>query len=101
MNEKIDLVLPWVDGNDPVWRRERDFYFSGNSMEETRYEPWDNLQYIFRAIEENMSWINKIFFVTWGHLPSWLNTNCAKLRIIEHKDYISKQCLPTFNSNVI
>ena len=54
MNEKIDLVLPWVDGNDPDWCQERDSYFSGNAVEETRYEPWDNLQYIFRAIEENM-----------------------------------------------
>lgn len=101
MSEKIDLVLPWVDGNDSNWRRERDKYLSKKPIDETRYEPWDNLQYIFRAIEENMSWINKIFFVTWGHLPDWLNTKCEKLCIVKHEDYIPEQYLPTFNSNVI
>ena len=26
----IDFVIPWVDGNDPEWRREKNMY-SGNN----------------------------------------------------------------------
>ena len=22
--EKIDIIIPWVDGNDPDWQKERD-----------------------------------------------------------------------------
>ena len=44
-----------------------------------RFRDCDNLQYIFRGIEEYMPWVNKIFFVTWGHLPKWLNTNNKKI----------------------
>ncbi len=48
-----------------------------------------------------MPWVNKVHFVTWGHLPSWLNTDCEKLHIVNHKDYIPEEYLPTFNSNTI
>lgn len=101
MNNKIDLILPWVDGNDPLWRKERCEYWGEESISETRYESWDSLQYVFRSFEMNMPWINKIFFVTWGHIPHWLNVNHEKLRIVKHSDYIPSQYLPTFNSNVI
>lgn len=97
----VDLVLPWVDGNDPLWRAEKNKYDVDHSVSEVRYESWDNLQYVFRGIEKYMPWVHKVFFVTWGHIPTWLNTSYEKLRIIKHEDYIPKEFLPTFNSNVI
>ena len=97
----IDIILPWVDGNDPAWNEERKKYDTNHIHSNVRYQSWDNLQYVFRGIEKNMPWVHKVFFVTWGHLPKWLNTFHEKLRIIKHSDYIPEKYLPTFNSNVI
>ena len=44
---------------------------------------------------------NKIYFVTWGHVPKWLNGNHPKLEIVRHEDYIPGEFLPTFNSHTI
>lgn len=100
-NQPIDLVLPWVDGQDPAWRAEKNKYDPMHRASEVRFESWDNLQYVFRGIEKNMPWIHKVFLVTWGHIPKWLNTSCEKLSIVKHSDYIPAWYLPTFNSNVI
>lgn len=100
-NIPIDLVIPWVDGSDPAWRIEKSKYDKTNAVSDVRYESWDNLQYIFRGIEKHMPWVHKVFFITWGHLPDWLNTTYEKLRVVKHSDYIPSQYLPTFNSNVI
>lgn len=99
----IDFVLTWVDGNDPEWRLEKKRYQPGKIADDTeiRYRDWDNLQYWFRAVEEYASWVNKIHFVTWGHIPSWLNINHPKLNIVKHADYLPAQYLPTFNSHAI
>lgn len=98
---RVDLVIPWVDGNDPQWRAEKNKYDRTNTVSNVRYESWDNLQYIFRGIEQYMPWVHNVFFITWGHIPKWLNTSYEKLRIVQHSDYIPPQYLPTFNSNVI
>lgn len=97
----IDLVLPWVDGSDPAWRAEKNKYDAGHTVSDVRFESWDNLQYVFRGIEKFMPWVHRVFFITWGHLPHWLDTSCERLRIVRHSDYIPARYLPTFNSNVI
>lgn len=48
-----------------------------------------------------MPWVHKVFLVTWGHLPKWLDTSHEKLVVVKHTDYIPEEYLPTFNSNVI
>ena len=101
--EKIDFIITWVDGNDPVWRLEKAKYetqIKGDSRE-SRYREWETLRYWFRSIEVNAPWVNKVFFVTCGHLPQWLNTDCSKLVVIKHSDYIPEQYLPTFSSRAI
>ena len=101
-NEKIDIVILWVDGNDEKWLQEKNKYLQvkGDSNI-NRFRDCGNLQYLFRGIEKYASWVNNIFFVTWGHLPKWLNTDNPKIKIVKHEDFIPKEYLPTFNSNVI
>lgn len=105
--DKIDIVITWVDGNDPEWRAskaewEKKIKGIDDSMNgDLRYRDWENLQYLFRGIETFMPWVNKVHFVTWGHLPSWLNTDCPKLNVVNHTDYIPEKYLPTFNSNTL
>ena len=71
--EKIDFVLTWVDGSDPDWLAQRREYQPGRGTDagESRYRDWDNLQYWFRGVEKFAPWVNKIYFVTWGHVPKW------------------------------
>lgn len=99
----IDFVVTWVDGNDIEWQREKAKY-SGQEFGDDRikrYRDWDLLRYWFRGIEKFAPWVNKIHFVTYGHLPSWLDTNNPKLHIVNHKDYIPEQYLPTFSCRPI
>ena len=100
---KIDFVIPWVDGNDLLWRAEKDKYtpqLQEDSRDE-RYRDWDNLRYWFRGVEKFAPWVNKIYFITWGHLPEWLDTRNKKLVIVNHKDFIPSKYLPIFNVNPI
>lgn len=101
-NFPIDFIITWVDGNDPDWKTEKSKYkgTKGDSRN-SRYRDWDTLRYLFRGIEKNAPWVNKVFLVTCGHLPSWINCNNSKLEIVKHSDYIPSQYLPTFSSRTI
>ena len=102
-NEKIDFVIIWVDGNDPEWQKEKNKYDASSNSDNRiiRYRDWGLLKYWFRGIEKFAPWVNKIHFVTWGHLPEWLDTSNPKLNIVNHKDFIPKEYLPTFSSHTI
>jgi len=98
----IDFVVTWVDGNDPVWQKERaetlglhEYAASGNGV--CRYRDWSSFRYWFRAVETYAPWVRYVHLVTWGHVPEWLKLDCPKLRIVNHKDYVPAEYLPTFN----
>ena len=104
MNEKIDFVIMWVDGSDPAWLEEKNKYLEkkiDTSNAINRYRDMGLLKYWFRGVERFAPWVNKIHFVTWGHIPSWLNTNNPKLNVVKHEDFIPKKYLPVFNANAI
>lgn len=104
-NDVIDFVIPWVDGNDPLWIEQKNKYLNkyaeGEDSREIRYRDWGTLKYWFRGVEKYTPWVNKIHFITWGHLPAWLNLKHPKLNIVRHEDYIPEEYLPSFNSHVI
>ena len=99
----IDFVITWVNGQDPAWRAEKAKYQPEQETDdrEERYRDWGLLKYWFRGVEKYASWVRKIHFITWGHLPSWLNTDNPKLHIVRHEDYIPTEFLPVFNCNVL
>ena len=99
----IDFVMIWVDGSDKEWLAEKRKYSPAKEADdrEVRFRDWDNLRYWFRGVEQYAPWVRKIFFVTWGHLPKWLDTSNPKLEIVNHRDYIPEEYLPTFNSHTI
>lgn len=107
--QAIDFVIPWVDGSDPEWQAAKACYVQPNDGEmqglqnddRARFEDWGLLKYWFRGVEAFAPWVNKIHFVTWGHLPSWLNAEHPKLNIVRHEDYIPEEYLPTFSCNPI
>ncbi|MCR5502324.1 MAG: Stealth CR1 domain-containing protein [Lachnospiraceae bacterium] len=101
----IDFVITWVDGEDSEWIREKEKYAleeTGNTdNREKRFRSWDNLQYLFRGIEKNAPWVHKVYLITYGHYPKWLNLDNPKLVLIRHEDYIPSDWLPTFSSRTI
>lgn len=100
-NTKIDFVIPWVNGSDPQWIEERRKYRADQDDDPVRFRDWDTLKFWFRGVEKYSSWVNKIYFITWGHVPEWLNVEHPKLRIVKHSDYIPEKFRPTYSSHVI
>ena len=108
--DKIDFVLPWVDGSDKEWLALKNKYKAAESGElsvdleanaDCRYRDYGLLKYWFRGVERFAPWVNRIFFVTCGQKPDWLDESNPKLRLVNHKDYIPSDYLPTFQANTI
>lgn len=107
--DAIDFVLPWVDGSDKEWialkRQYEGAKTNASSDREanssSRYRDYGLLKYWFRGVERFAPWVNRVFFVTCGQKPDWLDESNPKLRLVNHKDYIPSDYLPTFQSNTI
>ena len=99
----IDIVLPWVDNEDPDWQAAYHQWLPANTegldVSEPRYRNWHLLRYWFRGVEQFAPWVRKIHFVTNGQLPSWLNTEHPKLHIVRHSDILPADALPCFSSH--
>jgi hypothetical protein len=101
MSYPIDFVVTWVDDSDPEWQAERTKYAPEDNREgnaECRFRDWGLFKYWFRMVEEHAPWVRKVFLVTCGHYPEWINQECEKLVLIRHEDFIPLDYLPTFNS---
>ena len=96
----MDIVITYVDGNDPVWKQDYEKYTNVPVMEK-RFRDWGTLKYLLRGIEQNMPFIRNVFLVVShsSQVPSWVDRN--NLRIVLHEDIIPHEYLPTFNSNTI
>ena len=103
MEPLIDFVVLWLDSNDPKWQKDYAEYSPHSELgkENVRFRDHDTFKYWFRAVENYAPWVHKVFLVTNGKFPDWINKDCSKLVLVEHADYIPKQLLPTFNSSVI
>jgi len=107
MPDKIDLVYTWVNDKDPVWREKKNKYDSEASVcdkdanSSYRYFNNDELKYSLRSVQKNVPWVNKIFIITDNQKPDWLNLNNEKIRIVDHKDILPEEILPTYNACTI
>lgn len=111
----IDLVITYVNDLDKEWQDNFNYWKEKEIKEgkanknnrqafgKERTRQWNFLKYWFRAVETNMSWINKVFLIVQNEkqVPEWLNKDYEKLRIVYHEDYIPKELLPTFNAMTI
>ena len=104
-SEPIDVVVPWVNPNDPVWTSNFEYWKQKETGQKDacRYRDMGVFNFWFRCIEQNMPWIRYIFLILASdtQIPAWLNTRHPKLKIIYHEQFIPKEELPTFNSSVI
>jgi len=105
---KIDFVVPWVDSSDIRWQKKKNSFLlqqndnMDNDVGVLRYRDTNTLKYLLRSIEKNCPWYNKIFIITEGHKPNWIDINSNKIIFISHQElYFDNNHLPTFNSSSI
>ncbi len=103
----VDLVYLWCDGNDPEFRarkqcrlQECGLPWNEDNLGDLRYVDNEELRFSLRSVYENLPWINHIFIVTDRQVPCWLKAH-PKLSIVDHRDILPKELLPTFNSVTI
>lgn len=95
--EKIDIVVLWVDGSDPEFIREKQEVTGQISVSnelvdgDLRYREFGIFNYWFRMIEKHASWVNNVYLVTNGQKPDWLNLEHPKLRWITHKEFMPEE----------
>lgn len=101
----IDIIVPWINPNDPVWQKDFKFWKEKETgqKDDCRFRDMSIFNYWFRCIEQNMPWVRYVFLVLAypSQIPDWLNVNHPKLKIVYHDQFIPKTELPTFNSSVI
>lgn len=104
--DKIDIVIPYVDGTDPEWIKLFNQYASTKIDEnvngKTRFRgQGDFFKYVFRGIDKFIPWINNVFLLVQSksQVPAWLNQK--KIKVITHENFIPEEYLPTFNSCTI
>ncbi|GAA1291552.1 exopolysaccharide phosphotransferase [Planotetraspora silvatica] len=110
----IDAVYTWVDGSDPAWRSRRDQALAEGSdggpsgalsemaTTEARFTSRDELRYSLRSLLTYAPWINRVWIVTDGQTPPWLDTSHPRIRVVEHKEIFNDpSVLPVFNSHAI
>lgn len=66
-----------------------------------RFSDNQELKYSLRSAEKYAPWIRKIFIVTDNQVPEWLDTDNEKIKIVDHKEILPQEALPTFNSRII
>lgn len=100
----IDVVYTWVNGSDPEFLDNLKKYVpvtSANSAS-SRFSDKDELKYSLRSLEMYAPWIRKVYIVTNGQIPSWLDMDNPRVTLISHQEiFINESHLPTFSSPAI
>lgn len=104
----VDVVFTWVDNTDPVWQGKYQKYVqqaSGDNIGQfatdiARFDNHNELYYSVKAVKKYLPWVNHIYIVTDNQVPNWLG-EFNGISIVDHKQIIDEQYLPTFNSHVI
>lgn len=116
MQDSIDVVIPWVDGDDPALKKKRRSFMHGNidTREDiaapTRFRSVGEIAYCVASILRFAPYVRKIFIVTDGqnpHLDSFLDyyfpNRTTPVEIVDHTVIFRgyEEHLPVFNSIAI
>jgi hypothetical protein len=108
----IDVVYTWVDGSDPTWQERKRAALEALGAEAARLHPSatsavryrdrEELRYSLRSLERMAPFVRKIYLVTAGQVPDWLEVEHPDLEIVLHDDlFPNRGHLPTFSSRAI
>lgn len=116
MTDAIDIVIPWVDGADPIHTAKRLKHMTGNEgdLEDvgggSRFSSIGEIFYCILSINIFAPFVRKIFIVTDGQDPQVgaqiaeaLPDDHIPMEIVDHKVIFRgyEDYLPTFNSRAI
>ena len=103
----VDVVYTWVNGSDPAFvnsLKHTDLGMKSNKddTKAQRFADFNQLMYSLRSVEMYAPWIRKIWIVTNGQKPNWVDLNNPNINIVSHDQiFTNKKHLPTFNSRSI
>lgn len=112
-----DVVIAWVDGDDPAHKRKKSEYLTGKKETDfddiagpMRYRSTGEIYYCIASVLRYAPWVRKIFIVTDNqnpHVDEFVARNFPQngipIEIIDHTVLFRgyEQYLPTFNSLAI
>ncbi|GAA4523306.1 Stealth CR1 domain-containing protein [Chelativorans composti] len=119
MGGAIDVVITWVDGDDPVHRFGRAEALAAadlpqarrlNGTEETRFANSGEIYYSIASILKYAPFVRRIFIVTDNQVPPHLEDFTAlgicdpgRIQVVDHRTIFAgyEEYLPTYNSLTI
>lgn len=104
----IDVVITWVDGNDPVLNAKRATYIKPEEAKEkdiaapNRYANRGEIYWCVRSVNKFMPWVRRIFLVTDNQDPH-VESSRIPVEIVDHKVIFRgyEKYLPTFCTSSI
>lgn len=105
----IDVVYTWVDDRDQAWRARRDAALERTSAvggpvarhpsatAEARFADSEELRYSLRSLHRYANWVRRIYLVTDGQVPTWLNGD-PRIQLVDHRELLGGS---RFNSHAI
>ncbi len=112
-SNSIDVVIAWVDGNDPKLSEKRNKYLKGKdslthrSARTTLFASVDEIKYCVLSIFKFAPFVRNVFIVTDNQKPAifddvktFFPERLKSIRIVDHKEIFRgfEEYLPTFNS---
>lgn len=102
-------MYTWVDDSDPAWahRRDKARAVGGDAplhptaASASRFEDHSELKYSLRSLAQFAPWIRHIYLVTDQQVPTWLIDDPVGLTVVDHRELLDAENLPTFNSHAI
>jgi Stealth protein CR2, conserved region 2 len=84
----LDVVVLWVNGSDVSMKRQISVARNGSRNDfgngKNRFRDLGQFRYSLRSIEANLGLARRIFIVTNGQVPSWLDSKHPQIRIVDH-----------------
>ena len=101
----VDLVCPWVDGDDPRLHADMREHATNSdhlNPERTR-DLYELLRYSLRSVSMFAGWIRNVHIITRRpQVPKWLDVDNPRVNVVHHDELEGfRPYLPTFNSTAI
>ena len=105
----VDAVYTWVNGSDPEFQRRlsQTLVRLGRppvtgAVKDSRFADTDELRYSLRSLEQHAPWVRRVFLVTNGQVPHWLDRDNPRVTVVTHEEiFPNRSHLPTFSSAAI
>lgn len=103
---KVDVVLTWVDDQDPKWQARRGKFApqtaTVDATDAARFHNQDELLYALRGLFRYFDGLGQVYLVTDGQVPAFWEAFADQVHLVDHADIMENDVArPTFNSHAI